>query len=329
MSKNPARDATVRSVPSIKPEATAPLREEVVAEGLGFPEGPCVDRRGRMHLVDLAQGRIAVVKGGDARTVVDVAGAPNGAAYGPDGDLYFCNNGGNWPATPSTGMQPGLGGRPGLIQRLGADGKIATVLEAIDGRPLNSPNDICFDDRGGFYFTDPVWPDRDPDGTIQPDGEHPGEVGHVDAAGRARRVADGIMFPNGIQVLPDGRGLLVGETVTGRIHYFPIESPGRLGPSDVYVELGADAGPDGMKLDASGRLLVAGSGSSRVFVVAVGGGSVEREVRLQDPMLTNLCFGGPEYRTVFVTQATLGRLVSFEWEEPGFVAFPDRQAGRA
>ncbi|WP_171074820.1 SMP-30/gluconolactonase/LRE family protein [Nonomuraea basaltis] len=135
--------------------------------------------------------------------------------------------------------------------------------------------------------------------------------------GVARRVHHGLRLLNGLHVTPGGDALLVAETGTGHIHHFEIVAPGSLGPPTTYVDLGPDSFPDGMCFDRDGRLIVAGTGSGAAFVVAPGGGTVEDTIHFADQDVTNVCFGGPDQRILFVTQASLGRVVMIEWPVPG------------
>ncbi|MFT3804273.1 MAG: SMP-30/gluconolactonase/LRE family protein [Burkholderiaceae bacterium] len=288
-----------------------------VANGFAFTEGPCVDRRGRLHVVELANRCVSRIENGKRVEFVQLGGSPNGAAFGPDGDLYVANGGGNWGPNASTGGRAGWGGAGSYIQRVRADGWSRVVLAAIDGQPLHSPNDLCFDAEGGLYFTDPVWPPRKPDGLADASRVSAGDICFLGADGSARRCHTGLLFPNGIAVSPQGDAVLVDETGTGIVHRFPILSPGVLGKPEVYVELGPASGPDGMCFDSTGRLLVAGHGSHQVFVVAPGGGKVEGSLRFDDAEVTNVCFGGDDLKTLFVTLAATGRVVSVDWDVPG------------
>jgi gluconolactonase len=298
-------------VPSIDLETT------VLAAGLGFVEGPCVDEHDVLYVVEMSRRRILVIHDGRAATWVTLPGSPNGAAFGPDRQLYVCDGGGRWPPYPSTGGLPGPGDQPGLVWRISPQGTPSILIRELEGRPLNGPNDLCFDDRGGFYFTDPEW--EAPVGSVRR-----GQVGYATTDGRAGRAWEGIRFPNGLHVTPDGEALLVGETDTGLIHRFPIVDAGRLGDPTVYADLGPSSGLDGMCFDITGRLIVAASTGGCLFVVAPGGGSVEKIIRSEDPCPTNVCFGGPERRTLFVTEGGHGRVISGPWDVPGLTLFPDR-----
>lgn len=289
--------------------------ERVLATGFSYPEGPRFDADGVLHVVELASGVVSRVVDGRRVVLSEPGGSPNGAGFADNGLLYVCNNGGNWGPNESTGGRPGLGGALAAIQTVDRDGVWATVLTEIDGTPLNSPNDLVLDPRGGLWFTDPAWAARDSRGSAPASASPPGSVCFLDESGRGARCHTGAVFPNGITLTPNLDELLVSETGTGRILAFPVLGPGSLGEPRVWAELGAESFPDGIALDSAGRLLVAGTGSGAVFVVGPAG-QIDR-ISLADTDVTNLCFGGDDGRTVFVTQASLGRVVTLEWDVPG------------
>lgn len=131
---------------------------DVIASGLGFPEGPVVMEDGSIILVEIQHKCVTRLWNGKREVIATLGGGPNGLAIGPDGALYCCNNGGfeyhvvggltvpgNCPADYS-------GGR---IERIDlATGKVERLYDAVDGNPLRGPNDLVFDRSGGFYFTD-------------------------------------------------------------------------------------------------------------------------------------------------------------------------------
>lgn len=288
-----------------------------IASGFSFTEGPCFDGEGRLHVVELANRCVSRIVDGERVVVAELGGSPNGAALGPDGDLYIANGGGNWGPNDSTQGRAGRGNAGSYIQRVNADGWSRTVLSEIDGRPLTSPNDLCFDAHGGLYFTDPVWPDRHEDGSPDVSTVSAGDVCYLGPDGEARRLHTGLLFPNGICLTPDGSGLIVDETGKGLVHRFEIEKPGVVGQPEVYVDLGPTSGPDGMAFDSTGRLIVAGHGSGHAFVVTPEGGSVEQKLTFDDPEVSNVCFGGHENSTLYVTLARSGRVVAVQWDAPG------------
>jgi gluconolactonase len=297
--------------------------ERIVATGFAFPEGPSIDRHGVLYVTELARGCVSTVIDGRRSVFAALRGSPNGSAFGADGMLYVCNNGGNWPPTPSSGNKHGGGGGQASIQAVRPDGMFTTLLTAIDGKPLNGPNDICFDDHRGFYFSDPAWAPRTAQGVARAEQSPPGDVCYVARDGRPSRVWGGLLFPNGLHVTPDGKALVVAETGTGRVWWAAIHAPGVLGHREVAIDLGLASGLDGMCFDAEGRLLIAGCGSASVHVLATDLHRLEQTITLSDPAITNLCFGGPDHRTLFITAASEGRVTSIVWPVPGMRLFPD------
>lgn len=288
----------------------------LLSSGHAYPEGPCVDEHGALHVVELAGGVIARVDADGRHVVAHASGAPNGAAVARDGTLFFCNNGGNWGPNASTGGSPGLGGGTPRVQALRRDGTVQDILTEIEGEPLRGPNDITIDADGGLWFTDPAWAERDAAGRAPAAASPPGGLCFVSGAGEdAVRVVDGLVFPNGLAFAPDG-DLVVGETGTGVLWRYPVEGPGRLGRPSVYAELGAEAYPDGMCFDVDGTLIVAGTGSGALFVIDTAGGVSER-IPMDDPDVTNVCFAGEDGRTLVVTQASTGLVTAMRWPVPG------------
>lgn len=298
-----------------------------LAEGLRFPEGPVVLPDGDLLVCELRSGTLArVPRGGGAPEVVaDVGGSANGAAIGPDGALYVCNSGG-WRWTELGPMLiPGdhggsqaedyIGGR---IQRVDlASGEVRDLYTECDGHPLKAPNDLVFDPTGGFWFTD--------HGHMRPRDRDRGGVYYARADGsEVREVVYPVDSPNGVGLSPDGATLYVAETQTGRVYSWPLAGPGRLAnPSPSYGNGGTllHGAPDGalfdsLAVDDEGYVCVATIGNGGITVISPDGESVQHAA-LPDPIVTNICFGGPDRRTAFVTLSATGKLVSFEWPRPG------------
>jgi gluconolactonase len=281
----------------------------VLATGLQFPEGPALDRSGNLYVVEIGAGQIVRIgTDGGLSVFAKTGGGPNGSAFGPDGNLYVTNNGGF--AGPTR--------EPGRLERVSSDGRVVVLLTEIDRLPLHSPNDLAFDAHGNLYFTDPVPGERG----LQ--GAPPGSICFTDLRGAARRLHTGLAFPNGIGVSDDGRTLIVCESVTGKLHAFPIHEPGVLGEPRVFATLPEGAIPDGFAFDEAGNVLCCGFRSARIHVFPPEGGERLTSLEFDDPGVTNVCFGGPDFRTLFVTESRMGRVVSVPWERPGMRLFPDR-----
>jgi len=301
---------------------TAPKFREITG-GLRFPEGPVALPDGSILLVEIATARLTcVAPDGRKTTVAQHTGGPNGAAIGPDGKVYVCNNGGfRWQELPGVGLIPVgqaddySGGR---IERVDlATGKIETLYTACDGHPLKGPNDIVFDRHGGFYFTDL--------GKVRPREMDRGAVYYAKADGSSiKTIAFPSITPNGCGLSPAGDVLYFAETESARLWAMDVVGPGEVRrapwPSIHGGRLvGCPGGYqrfDSLAVDSTGDICVATLIKGGITVFSADGANV-RHIPLPDPYTTNICFGGPELRTAYATLSGSGRLVAFEWEQPG------------
>jgi gluconolactonase len=296
---------------------------KVMASGLRFPEGPVAMSDGSVVVVEIETGKIARVSpDGTVTRVADTGGGPNGAAIGPDGKLYVCNNGGfEWSVVDgmtAPGPQPVnyIGGR---IQRVDLDtGAVEDVYTECDGHPLRGPNDIVFDQHGGFYFTDlgkSRARDVDKAGIYyaMPDGSS------------IKNVVYGLDHANGIALSPDNGTLYAAETITGRLWSWEIDSPGvvqpgttLLAPGTLLYDFPGYQLLDSMAVDGDGNICVATLVVGCVSVISPKGELVEKvEVPKWDIFVTNICFGGPDLRTAYITSSGHGLLYSMEWPRRG------------
>ena len=138
-----------------------PLEFEVVATGLHFPEGPVAMPDGSVVLVEIARARLTRVRpDGSTDLVAETGGGPNGAAVGPDGAMWLCNNGGffTWHQVSAELLVPGETPdtwQGGSLQRVHlGSGAVEEVVTECAGRRLRAPNDLVFDRDGGLWFTD-------------------------------------------------------------------------------------------------------------------------------------------------------------------------------
>ena len=299
-----------------------------ITSGLRFPEGPIAMPDGSVILVEMFGPRITrVLPDGTKHTVADIVGGPNGAAIGPDGALYLCNNGGCFtPVDLGTLLLPGpfdranyIGGR---IQRVDLDtGAVTDLYTECDGNKLVAPNDLVFDDQGGFYFTDHGIRDggaRTSDLTsiyyATADGSHISEQVHP------------VEGPNGIGLSPDGTVVYWAETTTGRVFRRTIAEPGVLAPAipmDTSVCLAGLAGYqllDSLAVDGDGNVCVATLINGGISVISPADGSIVH-IATGDLLTTNICFGdndgSGEYRDAYITCSGTGRLLHMRWPHKG------------
>jgi gluconolactonase len=276
------------------------VKIDVLAEGLAFPEGPFLTAAGDLVVTEIQGGRLTRIGPGGTKTLfAETGGGPNGAALAPDGSVYVCNNGGQVASAGAAAQHAGS------IQRVAPGGAVTTVLAEIDGEPLDAPNDCVFDGDGGFWFTNPNAQGK------------PGSICYLAADGAARRAASGLQFPNGIGISPDGRFLVVCESMTGALHSYRIEGPGVLSEPRLNGHIGRRSIPDGFCVDSLGRMIVAGFQTKNLFVLDMADGRPLDIVALPEEGPTNCCFGGPEFRTLYVTSSRTGRLLTIEWPVPG------------
>ena len=298
------------------------VEPEIVCEGLDFPEGPIALRDGSVLAVEIAAGLLVRISPSGRKTVVaDLGGGPNGAAIGPDGAVYVCNNGGfQWHR--ETGMVRVIGTPAnysgGRIERVDLrTGRFERLYDSCGWRPLNGTNDLVFDRHGGFYFTD--------HGKIRERSVDRGAVYYAKADGSSiREVIFPISLPNGVTLSPREDILYVTETETARLWSYRILSPGEVEimpyPSQnggrILYGAGGFQRCDSMKVDAAGRVVIATLQHGGITTVSPEDGFAEH-VPMPDRHSTNLCFGGPELRTLYVTLSSTGRLARIAWPRPG------------
>jgi gluconolactonase len=299
-----------------------------IASGLQFPEGPIAMEDGSVLLVEIARGTLSrVTPDGRVHVVADMGGGPNGAAIGPDGQVYVCNNGGFKYTTeidgtfrPITQADDYSGGRIECVNL--ATGAFERLFDQVEGIGLRGPNDIVFDEHGGFYFTDL--------GKVRPTEMDFGGVFYAHSDGRAPHViARPALTPNGVALSPDNRTLYYAETAGARLWAYDITGPGQVRretwPSPFGGRmLAASPGGhfqrfDSMAVDAFGNICVATLMHGGITIIAPDG-SKNHHVPLADSFVTNLCFGGPDMRTLFVTLSGKGQLIAIDdWPVPGLL----------
>jgi len=296
----------------------------VIATGLRFPEGPVALRDGAIVLVEIAGRAITRVSpDGSVEAVAEPGGGPNGAAIGPDGKLYVCNNGASFDYVELQGLnvprQPPSAHEGGRIERVDlGSGEVDVLYTECDGRALRGPNDLVFDTSGGFYFTDHgVQGERTTDLT---------GVLYAKADGsEIREVIFPLQAPNGVGLSPDGSRLYVAETYTACVWWWEVAAPGEITPAagllphggTLLARLPGFQFLDSLAVDGAGNVCVATLGSGRISALAPDDGSLVDFVETGDILTTNICFGGDDLRTAYLTLSGTGKLASVEWPRAG------------
>jgi gluconolactonase len=293
---------------------------ELVTEGLKFPEGPIAMADGSVVLVEIQRQTLTrVLPNGRQEVIAELGGGPNGAAVGPDGAVYVCNNGGfAWAEADGLTLPHGIAAdyKTGSIQRVDlATGAVSTVYDACDGRPLRGPNDIVFDRSGGFWFTDL--------GKSDGDRMHMGHLLYARPDGSSiRRAREGMVSPNGVGLSPDEKTVWVAETHTSRVWAFDITGPGEVAAPANLFSAAKVLGPlpgyqllDSLAVEAGGKVCVATLVTGGITAFDPAGGI--EQYKFPDPMITNICFGSADMRDAWVTASGTGKLYKCRWPRPG------------
>jgi gluconolactonase len=282
---------------------------ERVYQGAAFSEGPAADAEGNVYFSDCPNNRILVYRT-DGTTSVwkDPSQRANGMNFDAQGRLLTCCTGGK--------TYPG-GAR--AVQRYEHDGSITTLASHYNGKPLNSPNDLCFDKQGRIYFTDPRYGD---DSDVEQDCM---AVYRIELDGSLTRVIDDMETPNGILISADNRSLYLVDHNPApggarTLVAYDIDEQGQCSRRGILHDFGAGYGGDGMVLDIEGNIyLTAGDGEAAGIYIFTPSG--EQIGFIQTPEIAGNCtFGGPDMRTLYIAAST--SLYRIRLNIPGDVHYP-------
>lgn len=248
---------------------------EELAGGFAFTEGPASDSEGKVFFTDQPNDRILQWSTqGKLSTFMQPCGRSNGLCFDRQKNLWACADEHNqlWCIAPA--------------------GTVTVVVRDYRGKLLNGPNDLWIRPDGGLYFTDPLYErpywkrgptEQDCEGVyyLSPDRH------------QLDRVVDDLKQPNGIIGTPDGRKLYVADIGASETFSYDIQPDGTLANKALFCKLGSD----GMTIDEQGNVYLTGQG---VTVFDSSGKQIE-QIAVPEPWTANVCFGGPDHRTLFVT----------------------------
>ena len=250
-------------------------------------EGPAVDKAGNIYAVSFARKPTVgkVTPDGKAEIFLEMpeGSLANGIRFDRKGVMFLADYSGH------------------NILRCDMATKKLTVFAHEPA--MNQPNDIAISADGTLWASDPNW------------GKSTGQLWRIDTNGKVTKVADNMGTTNGIEVSPDGHTLYVNETVQRNVWAFTINKDKSLSNKRLLIAF-PDFGFDGMRADVEGNLYITRHGKGTVVVVSPQG-KVLKEVDVLGKFPTNICFGGPDGRTAYVTEVEHGRLVQFRTEKPG------------
>jgi len=292
------------------------------ATSLAFTEGPAVDAAGNVYFSDIQNNRIMrLARDGSCSVFREPSHRTNGQTFDHQGRLLHCE-----------GNEFGPGGGRRVTRTDLATEACEVLTDGFDGVRYNSPNDLCVDGRGRIYFTDPCYGDRS---SMEMEIEG---VYRIDSDGHVTRILaqPDIERPNGIAVTQDSKRLYLIDSCpepggNRKVWAFDLDAEGNPSRQRVVYDFAPGRGGDGMRLDMEGNLYVAaGIMTPRrdtetadvppgVYVISPEGELLSR-IPIGEDVITNLAFGGPDGRTIYVTAGKT--LFTTRVDVPGQVAFP-------
>lgn len=261
---------------------------DIVAEGaevekisgdFKFTEGPASDSKGNVFFTDQPNDRIMKWSvDGELTTWMQPSGRSNGLCFDSDDNLWACADEKN------------------ELWIIGQNKEVTILLDSYKGGKLNGPNDVWVAPDGSAFFSDPFykrpWWDRD---TTQQDVQG---VFYLPAdKSTLIRVIDDLQQPNGIIGTPDGKTLYVTDIRDNKTYVYSIGKNGQLSSKKLFCEKGSD----GMTLDNQGNLYLTHKGG--VFVFNPEGKQIKL-IEVDEPWTANVCFGGKDMKTLFITAST-------------------------
>lgn len=260
-----------------------------------FLEGPSFDRDGNLWLVDVAWGRLFRVSPSGA---LDVAcqydGEPNGLAFHRDGYGVIADH------------------YHGLMRLDPASRAVEPLLLRNTNERFRGTNDLPYASNGDLYFTDQGTSDLI---------DRSGRVFCLRANGTLDLICDHLPSPNGLVLNPDENVLFVGLTRDNAVWRMRLNDNGRADQVGRLIRLSGGTGPDGMAADADGNILVCHVGFGAIWVFSPTGEPLYRVNSCKGLAITNCAFGGPDNRTLYITESSSGCVLTAELPTPGRVLY--------
>ena len=248
-----------------------------------FLEGPSFDRAGNLYVTDIPFGRIFRIAP-DARVelVAEYDGEPNGLKIRADGRIFITDY------------------ANGIMELDPVRGTVVPVLQRRYSERFSGVNDLFFAASGDMYFTD-----QGRTGHHDPTGR----VFRIDAQGRLQCLMQNGINPNGVVTSLDESVLYVAMTNANAVWHFALMPDGGVTAVGTMIQLSGGIGPDGLALTADGGLVVAHPGMGAVWVFSKRGEPLYRVDSCGSELLTNIAFGGPDMKSLYITDSGSGQVL--------------------
>lgn len=250
-----------------------------------FLEGPSFDRDGNLYVVDIPYGRIfRISPEGRFTLVAEYDGEPNGLKIHKDGRIFVADY------------------KNGILLLDPGSGTLSTVVNRRWSEHFKGPNDLFFAANGDMYFTDQGQTGfQDPTGRL---------YRYSLASGRLDLLLGTIPSPNGLVMNVEENAIFVAVTRGNCVWRMPILGDGTVTKVGLFVQLsGSLGGPDGIAIDEAGDLLVAHAGLGCVWVFDRLGQPIWRIQSCAGILTTNIAFGGPDRKTLYITESESGSIL--------------------
>jgi len=264
-----------------------------------FLEGPCFDRAGNLHVVSIPFGQVFTLSpNGDWKMTLEYDGEPNGLAIHPDGRFFLADA--KW----------------GIMVADPVSGKVEPFVNRVGTERFKGCNDLVFARNGDLYFTD-----QGQTALNDPTGR----VFRLRTNGKLECLLWNVPSPNGIGLAPDESTLFVAATRGNCIWRVPLEHDGSIGRAGLFIQLsGSLGGPDGIAIDSQGGIAIAHLLLGSVWVFDGQGEPTHRVRSCTGKRVTNVCYGGPDNRTLFITESSTGTILKADVSVPGLSLYSHR-----
>jgi gluconolactonase len=256
-----------------------------------FLEGPSFDREGNLYVTNIPYGQIfRVSPDGEFTLLASYDGEPNGLKIHKDGRLFIADH------------------KQGLMLLDPRSGKVEAFLDRPHGERFKGLNDLVFTKNGDLYFTD-----QGESGLHDPTGR----LYRLRAGGRLELLLDNVPSPNGLVLTPNEEILYLAATRNNAIWRVPLLPDGNLGRVGIFIQLSGGMGPDGMAMDADGNLAVCHVGIGSVWLFSRLGRPLAEIQSCTGIGTTNAAYGGPDGKTLYITESETGTILSAKLEVSG------------